>query len=170
MPTPGTGRLTGTGRPLRQGPMAAPPSAPAMRLGSHHTLTVRLITPLIAADPATLRRRAGRAGCAPIVRRPLSQTCRRFRSSGRRGRRQHALRSPTTMVSTDRRHASSQHDMHANSGRRRTDSIHRTTTNITSATYELDDGSSPGNAVTTTGIGREETFIAAGSLPSTEST
>ena len=46
----------------------------------------------------------------------------------------------------------------------------RTATNVTTAAYELDDGTSPGSVVTTTGIGREEKFIAAGSLSSIEST
>ena len=144
---------------------------PPMRLASHHTLTDRLIPPPpIKPHPPGARRRAGHAGSAPIARRPLGRTRRWFRSSGRRSGRRYDLRPPAPMASADRRHPSSQHDMHTNPEWRCTDNIQRTTTNVTTTAYELDDGTSPGSVVTTTGIEREEKFIAAGSLPSTEST
>lgn len=141
-----------------------------MRLTSHHTLTEWLITSLVEITPRT----SGVEQGAQVAHAPLEGLS--AGHAGGSGVPGGEAEDNTTsdlqrrwLQQTDATHPANTTRIQTQNG----DALiasNRTATNVTTAAYELDDGTSPGSVVTTTGIGREEKFIAAGSLSSIEST
>jgi len=167
---PESGRPTDTGRPLRRGLTVAPPSA-----STYETCFTPYANCSVNTTPIKPHLREPGVEQGPQVphRSPEGLSTGHGGGSGVPGGEAEGDTTSDLQrrwrQQTDATHAANTTCIQTRNGDALITS-NRTTTNVTTTAYELDDGTSPGSVVTTTGIEREEKFIAAGSLPSTEST